>query len=109
MMHEFHYGRELKAGWLAVTNSKESLGFGITFPKEILNTIYFWLNYGFWRGCHNMGLYPMSGYPATLQKAAEAGTCSHLGPGESLECEVRMVAYTGLSRVTNIDSNGKVS
>ena len=109
LMYEYHYATELKEGWLAVTDSKKKIGLGMLFPKEILSKIHLWLNYGIWRSCYNIGLYAVTGYPAALQRAAEQGTCSSLDAGKSLECEVSYVAYTGVSRVSGIDSDGHVS
>jgi len=62
-----------------------------------------------WRSCYNIRVYPMSGYPAALHRAVEQGACSRLDAGKMLECEVSCVAYTGVSQVSRIDSNGKVS
>ena len=109
LVGEFHHSKAVKEGWAAVTNSKEQIGFGIVFPKEILTTLYLWLNYGAWRNAYNVGLYPVSGYPATLHKAAESRTCSRLDPSKSMECEVKFVCFSGLSRVSTIDVNGKVT
>jgi len=109
LMYEYHYATELKEGWFAVTDTTKKRGLGMQFPKETLSKIHLWLNYGIWRSCYNIGLYAVNGYPAALHKAAEKGTCSRLGPGKSLECEVSYTAYTGLSHVSHIDSNGKVS
>jgi len=108
-MHEFHYATNLKSGWLAVTNSKRKIGFGISFPKEVLTTIFVWINYGVWRNCYNLGLYPMSGYPGPLHKAIEQGTCSHLDAGKSLECQVKFLTYSGTSMVSGIGIDGKVT
>ena len=109
LMYEYHYATELREGWLAVTDSRKKIGLGMSFPKEILSRIHLWLNYGIWRSCYNIGLYAMSGYPAALHRAVEQGTCSRLEAGKSLECEVGYVAYTGVSRVSHIDSNGQVN
>ena len=109
LMYEYHYATELKEGWLAVTNTRKQIGLGVAFPKEILSKIHLWLNYGVWRNCYNVGLYPLTGYPATFHKAAEQGTCSRLDAGESLECEVSFVAYSGVSQVKHIGETGKVT
>jgi hypothetical protein len=109
LMYEYHYATELSDGWLAVTDTKKQTGMGVAFPKEILSKIHLWLNYGIWRNCYNVGLYPLTGYPAAFHKAAEQGTCSRLDPGQSLDCEVSFVAYSGVSQVKRIDRNGKVS
>jgi hypothetical protein len=109
LMYEYHYATELKEGWLAVTDSKKQRGFAVTFPKETLSKTHLWLNYGIWRNCYNVGLYPLTGYPATLHKAVEQGTCSRLDAGKSLECDVNFLAYTGVSGVKHISQDGKVT
>jgi hypothetical protein len=48
-----------------------------------------------------------TGYPAKLHLAVQNGTCSELGGGESLECDTKFVAYTGLSEVSYITKDGE--
>jgi len=106
-MHEFHYGL-LNDGWLAVTDSKQKIGVGASFPKEILKYVFLWVNYGYWRGCYNVGVYPVTAYPAALDRAVREGRTPTLKGGESLECEVSFVGFTDIDRVKRIDSEGNV-
>jgi len=108
-MHEFHYGMNLSDGWLAVTDSEGKTGIGASFPKEILKNVFFWVNYGYWRGCYNVGIYPVTAYPAALHRAVEEGHTPKLKGGESFECVVSFVGYSGLESVKQIDSQGNVN
>ena len=108
-MHEFHYGLNLRQGWFAITDSKEKTGIGASFPKEILKNVFFWVNYGYWRGCYNVGVYPVTAYPAALHRAVEQGHTPKLKSGENLECTVSFVGYSGIESVKEIDQDGNVS
>ena len=53
-----------------------------------------------------MALEPWTTYPDNLEKATELGTSVKLAPGASLEAELKAVAFSGIGRVSRLDSDG---
>lgn len=105
---DFQYVTELQAGWLAVTNTKAHFGFGLAFPREVFSCVWLFGVYGGWRGLYTAVIEPATGYPSRLDVAAQQGTCSVLQPGQSVEAEVLGIAYSGISSVSCISSDGIV-
>lgn len=105
---DFHYATVLQDGWLAMTDVKKREGVGLVFPKEIFGTAWLWLVYGGWRGLYTAAVEAWTGYPAKLSEAFEIGKYSQLMPGEKIECETKLIAYTGIEKVIRIDTDGRV-
>lgn len=106
---DFYYGVELTDGWCALTDTREQLGFGLAFPKDIFSTVWVFASYGGWRDLYTVVLEPCTGYPVRLDEAVRAGRFSRLQPGETLEAEVTAVAYTGVRAVERIAPDGAVT
>ena len=106
---DFYYGVELDAGWAAITQVDERIGFGLAFDPEILRTVWLFGTYGGWRGLHTAILEPCTGYPYRLDQAIAQGTCAHLAAGQQIETEVVAVIYEGLGAVEAISRDGQVS
>ncbi len=105
---DLHYATEFDEGWLAVTDASAKLGFGMAFPKEFFKSVWLWLVYGGWRGLYCAAVEAWTGYPAKLDEAVRAGVHSSLKAGESLQCETRLIGYTGYSKVDRIRTDGIV-
>jgi hypothetical protein len=105
---DMHFATGFDEGWLAVTDSGAKVGFGFAFPKEVFRCIWLWLVYGGWRGLYCAAVEAWTGYPGRLDLAVKNGTCAQLGAGKSLNCETRLVGYTGLTKVDRVTSEGRV-
>ncbi len=106
---EFHYAVELEAGWLALTDTKMKEGIALVFPSEIFSVVWLWLVYGGWRDIYTAAIEAWTGYPAKLTSALTEGRYTSLNPGESLECNVMLMVYDGVTGVANISPNGEVT
>jgi hypothetical protein len=105
---DFHYVTGLEEGWLALTDKKKKEGVALVFPKEVFKSIWLWLVYGGWRSTYLAAVEAWTGYPAKLSDAVDHGKYSILNPGETLECETKLMVYTGFKEVVSIDALGNV-
>ena len=96
---EFLYAVDLQDGWCAFTDSKEKIGFGMIFPLGVFRSVWLFITDGGWRGYRTAVLEPCSAFPKEIDIAAANGTCSHLGPDESIECETEAIIYSGIYAV----------
>jgi hypothetical protein len=88
------YIRGIKEGKFTLTDTNTSTGFGMTFPKEIFNTVNLWLNYGGWLNYYVIGIEPSTGYPLKLDEAIKTGEYSTLNGYGSLECEINAFVFS---------------
>ncbi len=106
---------QLKAGWYAVTNTTKQVGFGMTWDLSVYPALWFWHVYGGaynppWYGrTYNIALEPFSTTRVTLPESIADGTAHVLEPGQSLATKYCAIAYTGVTGVKNISSNGEIS
>lgn len=98
----------LSAGWLAVTDPATGTGFAMTFDPAVLPVVWLWGVYGGWRGIYTVALEAWTSYPARLDQAIAAGRHRTLGPGQTFETEVRLIAFEGVSSVSRVDLDGRV-
>jgi hypothetical protein len=106
---DFHYVTGLKDGWLALTDTKKKEGIALVFPKEVFKSIWLWLVYGGWRGIYVAAVEAWTGYPAKLSDAVDHGEYSSLMSGETLECETKLMIYTGFKEIKSIDLDGTIT
>jgi hypothetical protein len=106
---EQHFLTELREGWLAATDPESRSGFAMTFDREIFPVVWLWSVYGGWRGVYTAAFEAWTAYPGRLDKVIEGGLQRRLEPGETLETEVRFVAFEGLRSVTHVSQDGRVS
>ncbi len=106
---EQHYLTRLRDGWLAVTDPDSRSGFAMAFDKEVFPVVWLWSVYGGWRGVYTAAFEAWTAYPAPLDKVIEAGLQRRLEPGETLETEVRFIAFEGLRSVGDVAFDGRVS
>jgi galactose mutarotase-like enzyme len=105
---DMQFATEFSEGWLALTDTYAKVGFGFAFPKDVFKCIWLWLVYGGWRGLYCAAIEAWTGYPGRLDLAVKNGTNAALEAGASLNCETRLVGYTGLSKVDRILPSGIV-
>lgn len=112
--HDLAFLTNLKAGWYAITNVRRRVGFGMVWPVETFRALWFWQVYGGafgqpWYGrTYNIALEPWTTPHPTITEAIEQGTHLVLAPGESVAVEFKAIAYSGLSRVLDIQPDGHV-
>jgi hypothetical protein len=105
---DHHYLPDVSAGWYAVTDTREKIGFGITFPTNIFPHLWLFRAFGGWRELYTLIVEISTGYPHRLALAREQGHCGHIGPGETIEAEIKAVVYSGFSSVQSIQPDGLV-
>jgi hypothetical protein len=98
----------LKAGWLAVTDPESRSGFAMAFDPAALPVAWVWGVYGGWRGIYAVALEAWTAQPARLDEVIAAGRERILGPGESFETEIKLIAHEGLRSVTEVTPDGVV-
>jgi len=110
------YFTGMKEGWYAVTNESLGVGFGVSFPVEVFNYLWFWRNLGggtgypWYRRCYNVGLEPCTSFPNTgLTPAIKNKTARRFKAGESVSATIHAVAYTGKEAVRRVSPSGAVT
>lgn len=107
--YALHILEGLTGGWIAATDTVGKHGFGIVFDPEVQQAVWQWMVYGGFRGWYHVILEPwISGHPS-LVEAVNAGQARSLKVGQSLETEMWGVLYQGVTEVTGIDRDGKVT
>lgn len=109
--HDVAYATDLEAGWYAMTNPALDLGFGIEFPVDPFECVWYWqpfcgdVRYPYFKRNYNVGLEPTTAWPAgdVPDAQREQGTIDTIGGGETLEATFNAVTYTGLESVRSID------
>lgn len=112
--HDLAYITDLTAGWYAITNTSQRVGFGLAWPVEIFPALWFWQVYGGaleqpWYGrTYNVALEPWTTPRPTITEALADGSQRTIEPGTCAEATLRAVAFTGLQRVTRVHPDGRV-
>lgn len=105
---DFVYVTELQAGWCAVTDTKEKLGFALTFPVKVFPSVWLFMPHGGWRDIQTVILEPCTAYPKDLDVAARQGTIATLEAGKTLDCSIQARVYTGVTGVSGFREDGSV-
>ena len=117
-VNDMAYATDLNEGWYAVTNPELDLGFGVTFPSDLYESVWYWQPLGgetnspFFGRNYNIGLEPTTAYPGhdIPESQQENGTIDTLAPGESRSAELTARTYRGVDSVEELDAiNGVVS
>ncbi len=110
------YITDMPAGWYAITNRKQGVGFGVAFPTDVYRYLWYWQSLGGgyghpWYGrTYNIGLEPFTSYTNEgLQKAIENGTALLLQPEQRVEASVRAVAFESTLGFEAISPDGRVT
>ena len=98
----------LTAGWLAVTDPESRSGFAMSFDPSVFPVAWLWGVYGGWRGLYTVALEAWTAHPPRLDEVIAAGRARTLAPGESLETEVRFIAFDGIGSVADVSRDGVV-
>jgi len=106
---DLHYLPNIEAGWFAVTDTQHQVGFGMAFPLEVLPHLWLFRAFGGWRGLYTLIVEVCSGYPNDLSTARQAGTCTVLDAGESLEADALAVAHSGYKEIDRLSEDGVIS
>ena len=106
------YGKD---AFIAVSNSKQNVGFGLSWDSQVFKYVWLWQAFGGGEGypwfndSYQMGIEPWSSFPcAGLQAAIENETALNLGPKESVKTWLTAVAYESEKDVEAITKEGKV-
>jgi hypothetical protein len=110
------YLTDLTDGWYGITNQRRRAGFGMVFPREVFNVIWYWLvargGYGppWWGRTYNLALEPWTSWPGTgLAEALTYGRARRLGAGESLAVDIKALAYAGVEGISGIAPDGSIT
>jgi hypothetical protein len=102
------YMTNVREGWYAVTERRLRVGFGLVFPIKVFPNVWLFRTFGGWRGLYTLILEASTGCSRDLKTAREKGQCARLASGQTLEVDVLAVAYSGVSGVSKIESDGRV-
>jgi hypothetical protein len=110
------YLSDWDGAWYAVTNTELGVGFGLVWSAEDFPSAWLWQELratdGFpWFGTgYALAIEPNTSYPALgiAEVCRQTGTQRSLGPGESVEVELRAVLYEAWGGVRSISSAGTV-
>ncbi len=113
---EMAYLTGLTAGWYAVTNRKQRLGFALNFDPAVYRYIWYWQQHGevargypWWSRLHTVALEPWTSYPTGgLQEAIANGTALWLEPAATLKTSFTAVAFECDGHVTSVSAGGEV-
>lgn len=104
------YALDFEDGWYALTNPDLDIGFGLEFPTDPFECLWYWQPFGgaigsphFGRN-YNAGLEPATSYPGgdVPEAQRENGTIRSLGPGESVDSTVLATTYHGVESVSSL-------
>jgi hypothetical protein len=105
---------ELEEGWYSITNTDRAVGFGMAFPKDVFQAIWFWqvfrggMQHPWYGRTYNLALEPWTTPYSTLDEAKSHNAHRVLQAGEMLDVHFAAVAHSGLRRVTRIHADGRV-
>ncbi len=102
-----HYAIESSAGWLALTDQASQVGIALVYPAEVFKSLWLWMSFGGWRNHYHLAVEPWTGSPVNLAQAAAAGRQTILTAHQSIDYEVTVFAYTGLTHVTRVERDGQ--
>ena len=77
------------------------------YPKAVFKALWLWMSFGGWRNHYHLAVEPWTGYPVNLEQAVVAGHQTILTGHQSIDCEVTVFAYTGLTHVTRVEHDGQ--
>ena len=109
------YLNDMKEGWVAVTNQKKKIGFGLVWPLEVFKYLWIWevcggaFGYPFYGRTYNLAIEPMSSRPGSgLLDAIDDNSALSLEPGKSISATVKAIVYEGEGQVTQITPSGDI-
>jgi hypothetical protein len=104
----------MKEGWYGITNTRQGVGFGMAWDRDLFKYLWMWQVYGGhhdypWYGrTYNCALEPFTSYPpAGIKNAIDNGSARIMNGKEVIETDLVAVAYEGKG-ITGIDRSGAV-
>ncbi|MFP9190168.1 DUF4432 family protein [Natronosalvus vescus] len=115
-VHDQSYAIDLSEGWYALTNPELDLGFGLQFPHETFDCLWYWQPFGgyhespWFNRTYNVGLEPTTRYPGDTLPGDLGSNDPRdvLDPGETVDASFTAVTYDGLEEVTGVSPDGTV-
>lgn len=116
-VNDMAYATDLDDGWYAITNPELDFGFGVTFPADLYESVWYWQPLGgetgspFFGRNYNIGLEPTTAYPGhdVPERQRENGTIDTLRPGKSESAELTARTYCGVDPVEGFDFTDVIS
>lgn len=111
---ELIYLKNLAAGWYAVMDDVNEIGFGLAWPLDVFPNLWFWLVYGkapgypWWDRVTCLALEPWTSIPNNLDEAIKHGTQHTLKGGGSLSVSLTAVAIRGKRDIQKINPDGSI-
>ncbi len=108
------YLDQLSGGWYAAIDPERRIGFGLSWPRDVLPYLWFWLVYGrapgypWWDRTYCIALEPWTSAPNSFDAASNLGRTVQLGGGAKLDLSLAAVAITGRESVTDIRPGGVI-
>lgn len=116
-IHDLAYLLAVEDGWYAVTNPELDLGFGLAYPADHFEALWYWQAFGgvdespFWGRNYTAGLEPTTAYPShslpTAQRQNE--TMKTLDAGETKTVELVAGTFESDDRETAVGADGRIS
>ena len=105
-----------KEGWYAVTNPDIGVGFGLAYPVEIFQYLWYWQVFGggsgypWYNRTYNVGLEPFTSLGAGIpEPGSDRRTSMIFKPGETKTATVRAVVFESKTGVSHITEEGVVT
>ena len=111
---ELLYLSQLTAGWYAVIDPSQKLGFGLAWDHKVMPNLWLWQVYGaapgypWWDRVYVVALEPWTSIPNNLNQAIASGTQATLKGGERITFKCTATAIAGREQVKSIDLQGNV-
>jgi galactose mutarotase-like enzyme len=102
-----HYAVAPSQPWFALTNQRTQVGVAMFYPPDVFRALWIWMSFSGWRNLYHLAVEPWVGYPVSLDQAVEAGRQRVLPANQSLDYEVSLLAYTGITQVTAVEQQGQ--
>ena len=109
------YMKDMEEGWFSITNQQLKVGFGMSFPKKIFPCVWYWqsfkgeMGYPLYGRAYVAALEPFTSYPRFgLEEAIERGVQMKMQPGETVEVDLKAIAYEGINEVGKITKEGQI-
>ena len=109
---EMFYLSDFREGWYALVNPVEKLGLAMSWDRAIFPYVWIWReanssqNYPYFGGAYAVAIEPFSSLPGAR---ASGGRLLKLDGGDNLFTRLCFTAFEGLSQVTRVDRDGRVT
>lgn len=110
------YLSDFSEGWIAVSNCRLRVGFGLAWDSRVFRHVWLWqalgggIGYPWFGRTYNIGIEPWTSYPCVgLVEAIRRGTACCLASGQSESAWVTAVAFREIDDVNHISRDGVVS